>query len=66
MTSPIRSPRSASGYRESGGYCAPISGRAPVAVPKLGQCPSKFAQSGAYCVEMRRSPFVDAPCTRAL
>jgi hypothetical protein len=44
-----------SGYRDSGGYCAPMNDRAPVAVPKgAGQCPSGFAQSGAYCVEMRR------------
>jgi hypothetical protein len=43
-----------SGYRESGGYCAPTRDRAPAAVPKVGQCPSGYAQSGAYCVEMRR------------
>jgi hypothetical protein len=43
-----------SGYRESGGYCAPMSERAPVAIPKTGQCPSGFTQSGAYCIEMRR------------
>ena len=41
------------GYRPSGGYCAPTSDRAPAAVPKRGQCPGGFAQSGAYCVEMR-------------
>jgi hypothetical protein len=29
---------------------------APVAVPKTGQCPSGFVQSGAYCIEMRRLP----------
>jgi hypothetical protein len=39
-----------SGYRESGGYCAPTSDRAPAAVPKRGQCPSNWMQSGAYCV----------------
>jgi hypothetical protein len=44
-----------SGYRESGGYCAPTSPRAPAAIPKgAGQCPSGWMQSGAYCVEMRR------------
>jgi hypothetical protein len=43
-----------SGYRESGGYCAPTSERAPAAVPKPGQCPSNWTQSGAYCVELRR------------
>jgi hypothetical protein len=43
-----------SGYRESGGYCAPTSDRAPNAVPKRGQCPSNWTQSGAYCVEARR------------
>jgi hypothetical protein len=36
------------GYRESGGYCAPTSDRAPAAVPKRGQCPSGFMQPGAY------------------
>jgi hypothetical protein len=30
------------------------AGPAPVAVPKLGQCPSNWTQSGAYCIEMRR------------
>jgi hypothetical protein len=43
-----------SGYRESGGYCAPTSERAPAAVPKRGQCPSNWVQSGNYCIEMRR------------
>jgi hypothetical protein len=44
-----------SGYRESGGFCAPTSDRSAVAVPKRGQCPSGFAQSGNYCLQMRRS-----------
>jgi hypothetical protein len=43
-----------SGYRESGGYCAPTSERARAAVPKVGQCPSNWMQSGAYCIEMKR------------
>jgi hypothetical protein len=43
-----------SGYRDSGGYCAPTSDRSAVAVPKQGQCPSGYAQSGAYCLQMRR------------
>jgi hypothetical protein len=43
-----------SGYRESGGYCAPTSERAPAAVPKRGQCPANWTQSGNYCIEMRR------------
>jgi hypothetical protein len=43
-----------SGYRESGGYCAPTSDRAPASVPKTGQCPSGWTQSGNYCLEMRR------------
>jgi hypothetical protein len=42
-----------SGYRESGGYCAPTGERAPVAVPKTGKCPSGFVQSGAYCRDTR-------------
>lgn len=36
-----------SGYRDSGGYCAPTSD-ASVAVLKVGQCPSGFVRSGAY------------------
>jgi hypothetical protein len=45
-----------SGYRESGGYCAPTSDRAPVAVAKLAgrRCPSAFANEANYGVEMRR------------
>jgi hypothetical protein len=43
----------AAGYRESGGFCTPMSERVPAAIPKTGQCPSGFMQSGAYCVEMR-------------
>jgi hypothetical protein len=43
-----------SGYRESGGYCAPMSNWAPAAIPKgAGQCPSAFMQSGAYCLDVR-------------
>jgi hypothetical protein len=45
-----------SGYRESDGYCAPTSERAPVAVPKVPgrQCPSGFASEANYCVEITR------------
>jgi hypothetical protein len=43
-----------SGYRESGGYCAPTSDRAPPAIPKQGQCASNWVQSGNYCIEARR------------
>jgi hypothetical protein len=42
-----------SGYRDSGGYCAPMTRDAPQAIVKTGQCPSNWMQSGAYCVEMR-------------
>jgi hypothetical protein len=42
------------GYRESGGYCAPTSDRAPVAIPKRGQCPSNWVHSGNYCVQMQQ------------
>jgi hypothetical protein len=41
-----------SGYRESGGYCAPMNDRAQPAIPKRGQCPSGWAQSGNYCIRM--------------
>src|SRR5262249_26432749 len=43
-----------SGYRESGGYCAPMTERAPVAIPKQGQCSSNWMQSGNYCIDTRR------------
>ena len=43
-----------SGYRESGGYCAPMNDKAPIAMPKVGQCPSGWASAAHYCVEMRR------------
>ncbi len=47
-----------SGFRESGGYCAPLTPLSPNAVPKgIGQCPSGWMQSGSYCIliEPRRS-----------
>jgi hypothetical protein len=43
-----------SGYRESGGYCAPMSDKAPAAIIKQGQCPSGWMQSGSYCIQTRR------------
>jgi hypothetical protein len=42
------------GYRESGGYCAPMSRDAPAAIPKRGQCPSGWASWAHYCTQMRR------------
>jgi hypothetical protein len=42
-----------SGYHQSGGYCAPMSANAPVAIVKTGQCPSGWMQSGAYCIQMQ-------------
>jgi hypothetical protein len=33
---------------------AQTSDRAPIAVPKVGACPSGFVQSGAYCVDARK------------
>jgi hypothetical protein len=43
-----------SGYRESGGYCVPLSTTAPNAVGKVGQCPSGWMQSGPTCIRMPR------------
>ena len=47
----------APGYRESGGYCAPMQRNAPQAIPKLPgkQCPSGYARGAHYCTDMRRS-----------
>ena len=39
-----------SGYRQSGGYCAPTSDRSQPAVPNRRLlCPSGWFPSGAYC-----------------
>lgn len=45
----------APGYRDSGGYCAPMRRDAPQAIPKIPgkQCPSDFASSALSCTEMR-------------
>jgi hypothetical protein len=43
-----------SGYRDSGGYCAPLSDRSAPAIVKQGNCPSGWMQSGAYCIRIRR------------
>ena len=45
----------APGYRESGGYCAPMRRDAPQAIPKIPgkQCPSGYATSAHSCTEMR-------------
>jgi hypothetical protein len=39
-----------SGYTESGGYCAPMSGTTRPAIVKSGQCPANWISSGAYCL----------------
>lgn len=59
MVEPLSVPKQGqcpSGYRESGGYCAPIRRDAPQAIPKLPgkQCPSGYASGAHYCVEMRK------------
>ena len=46
--------RGAMSKSESGGYCAPMTDRAQPTVPKVGQCPSGWSQSGGYCLQMRR------------
>ena len=43
-----------SSYRDSGGYCVPMSERAPAAIPKRGICPGNWSDSGAYCVAPQR------------
>jgi hypothetical protein len=45
-----------SGFRESGGFCSPMTRDAPQAVPKPKgqQCPSGWASSAHYCTQMRR------------
>jgi hypothetical protein len=44
-----------SGYRESGGFCAPMTRDAPAAIPKVKgqQCPSGYASGASYCTRMR-------------
>ena len=45
----------ASGYRSSGGYCAPISDSSAPAIPRTGNaaCPSGWVSSGGYsCVKI--------------
>jgi hypothetical protein len=44
-----------SGYRESGGYCAPMTRDPPAAIPKAKgqQCPSGYASGAHYCTRMR-------------
>ena len=43
-----------SSYRESGGYCVPMSERSPAAITKAGICPSGWSSEGHYCVEVKR------------
>lgn len=43
----------AGSYVQSGDYCTPKSGNAAPAVPKRGQCPSGWFQSGGSCQKMR-------------
>ena len=51
---PVPKERGAQCPSESGGYCAPMTDRAQPTVPKVGQCPSGWSQSGGYCLQMRR------------
>ena len=46
----------APGYRDSGGYCAPMRRDAPQAIPKLPgkQCPSGYASGAHSCTEIRK------------
>ena len=38
---------------QSGSYCTPKNDRARAAIPKVGACPSGWAQSGSACQRMR-------------
>jgi hypothetical protein len=40
-------------YVQSGSYCVPKSERSAPAVPKLGQCPAGWRQSGGACERAR-------------
>jgi len=58
LATPLPQPKIGScpfGYRESGGYCTPVSNHTRPAVPRIKgkQCPSGWMQSGAYCLQMR-------------
>ena len=46
----------ASGYRSSGGYCAPIDERSAPAIPKVGACPSGWMSGAHSCVKMESPP----------
>jgi hypothetical protein len=41
-----------SGYRESGGHCAPMTDKSRAAIPKQGQCPSNWTQSGGAAEDL--------------
>jgi hypothetical protein len=45
-----------SGYVESGGFCAPMSGTTRTAIIKSGQCPANWITSGAYCLGPEQRP----------
>jgi hypothetical protein len=50
---PKGSGQCASDYVQSGSYCTPKNDRASAAIPKVGACPSGWAQSGSACQRMR-------------
>ncbi len=50
---PKGSGQCASDYVQSGSYCTPKNDRARAAIPKVGACPSGWAQSGSACQRMR-------------
>ena len=53
------------GYRESGGYCAPTSDRAPVAVPKVGQCPSVICAERGILPRHPAAALIQSPLSGA-
>jgi hypothetical protein len=42
------------GYASGASYCTPMSGTRRAAIPKQGQCPANWVQSGQYCLSPER------------
>ena len=48
----VKSAQCPFGYMQSGGYCMPMSRRAPAASPKVGTCPRGYGRSRNPCFDL--------------